>query len=162
MLGMFSTATPSRDRLLRSSGVPQHWRRNSGRSGTSACARCARGIFLSLQKSWRSRCSSLTSIVRLSLSFLQDAEMVSEVANSKYHSLFFILHSGKQQNKKDSTLHGTLSPVITKLFRSQGATLAETNICCRNSFILSFFFTEDRNNSIKLTFLRFMLFYWNV
>lgn len=33
----------------------------------------------------------LTSIVRLSLSFLQEAEMVSEVANSKYHSLFFIL-----------------------------------------------------------------------
>lgn len=35
----------------------------------------------------------LTSIVRLSLSFLQEAEIVSEVANSKYHSLFFILRS---------------------------------------------------------------------
>lgn len=35
----------------------------------------------------------LTSIVRFSLSFLQEAEMVSEVANSKYQSLFFILQS---------------------------------------------------------------------
>lgn len=30
-------------------------------------------------------------MVRHSLSFLQDADIVSEVANSKYHSLFFIL-----------------------------------------------------------------------
>lgn len=30
-------------------------------------------------------------MVRHSFSFLQDAEMVSEVANSKYQSLFFIL-----------------------------------------------------------------------
>lgn len=36
-------------------------------------------------------CCALTSIVKFSLSFLQEAEMVSEVANSKYHSLFFIL-----------------------------------------------------------------------
>lgn len=30
-------------------------------------------------------------MVRTSLSFLQEAKMVSEVANSKYQSLFFIL-----------------------------------------------------------------------
>lgn len=32
-----------------------------------------------------------TSMVRQSLSFLHEAKMVSEVANSKYQSLFFIL-----------------------------------------------------------------------
>lgn len=38
-----------------------------------------------------------TSIERQSFSFLQEAEMVSDVANSKYQSLFFILR--KQQRK---------------------------------------------------------------
>lgn len=50
-------------------------------------------------KQWQSCyawCRRLTSIVRLSLSFLQEAEMVSEVANSKYHSLFFILQAWKK------------------------------------------------------------------
>lgn len=39
----------------------------------------------------------LTSMVRQSFSFLQEAEMVSEVANSKYHSLFFILKNSREQ-----------------------------------------------------------------
>ncbi len=39
----------------------------------------------------------LTSIVRHSFSFLQEAEMVSEVANSKYQSLFFILKNREQE-----------------------------------------------------------------
>lgn len=37
-----------------------------------------------------------TSMVRQSLSFLHEAKMVSEVANSKYQSLFFILKKGGQ------------------------------------------------------------------
>lgn len=39
----------------------------------------------------------LTLIMRQSFSFLQEAEMVSEVANSKYQSLFFILKKQQQQ-----------------------------------------------------------------
>lgn len=40
-------------------------------------------------KKWLSE--PLTSITRQSFSFLQEAKIVSEVANSKYQSLFFIL-----------------------------------------------------------------------
>lgn len=112
MLGMFKTATPSRDRPLRSSGVPQHWRRNRcQRQGKALVHRVVVGTVLSFFSHYRNSfndkiqdahlqcsclwCCVLTSIVRLSLSFLQEAEMVSEVANSKYHSLFFILQSWK-------------------------------------------------------------------
>lgn len=40
MLGMFKTATPSRDRPLRSSGVPQHWRRNRCQRQGKALVHC--------------------------------------------------------------------------------------------------------------------------
>lgn len=40
-----------------------------------------------------------TSIVRQSFSFLQEAESVSEVANSKYQSLFFVLKNNREQEE---------------------------------------------------------------
>ena len=47
MLGMFSTATPSRDTPLRSSGVPQHWRRRrrSSSSNISTLSACGNSFF---------------------------------------------------------------------------------------------------------------------
>lgn len=56
----------------------------------------------------------LTSIMRHSFSFLQEAEMVSEVANSKYQSLFFILknrerlYSLKYLKKNEAQLYFSL------------------------------------------------------
>lgn len=44
MLGMFNTATPSRDRPLRSSGVPQHWERY-GETRSKVSVHCLRENF---------------------------------------------------------------------------------------------------------------------
>lgn len=87
MLGMLRMAIPSKATLLRSKRFPQHcWQRTRLNIKTELC----------FGENTKWHFFQLTSITRLSLSFLQEAEMVSEVANSKYHSLFFILKSREQ------------------------------------------------------------------
>ena len=79
MLGMLRTAMPSRDVLPRSRGLPQHWPKQS-KNVKRPCGELRKWLL-----------QLLTSITRQSFNFLQEAKMVSEVANSKYQSLFFIL-----------------------------------------------------------------------
>lgn len=102
MLGMLRTATPSIERPLRSKEVPQHWKKYSRpqkERRENGGKKIKRSFFELLQVQGHEAhlqfCCLLTSIVILSFSFLQEADMVSEVANSKYHSLFFILQLQK-------------------------------------------------------------------
>lgn len=80
----------------------------------------------------------LTSMVRLSLSFLQEAEMVSEVANSKYHSLFFILQTGHKGRSKRSEKVSRVER--RKLCRRRKLHSAATDICSHQLHLLLFCF----------------------
>ena len=106
MLGMLRTAMPSSEMPLRSSCLPQHWWRHNNRLISLYVTKARIWTLADHWYRWNNRMTVgeiFTSIERQSLSLLQEAEMVSEVANSKYQSLFFILKR-KRENKNNFTV----------------------------------------------------------
>lgn len=108
---------------------------NTGRSKTTIvfCAQSWRNFIHRMSVRWFVLVPEIqTSIVKEFFTFLQEAEMVSEVANSKYQSLFFILKNNREQecywlsnllqNSFGSLSHCESSPAVEPLgvFLSHG------------------------------------------